>query len=107
MNLREIITDSIKYWEPRRLIYNGALSLTVIADLIKQRDFDLLGGIPGLFVLAIIANVLYTTVYIADVFVQLSDFRDLWRRFRWLLLAAGTAFACILAWGTFHAYGTW
>lgn len=115
MNLREIITDSIKYWEPRRLIYNGVLGLIVIyyaiPVLIKQRDFDYLGGVLGLFVLAIIANVLYSTAYIADVFIQMSDFREIWHKCRWILLSVGITLAGVFTWilsrGIFEPYGTW
>ncbi len=102
MNLREIISDSLKYWEPRRLVYNGCLGLIVLfyalPALISGVHFDLIGGILGLFVLAAIANVLYCAAYIPDVFLQMSDFRVLWCRMRWALFIAGTTLASIFAW---------
>jgi len=29
-SLREMVTDALRYWEPRRLIYNAVLALIVI-----------------------------------------------------------------------------
>jgi hypothetical protein len=46
-----------------------------------------------LLLAAVLANVLYCTAYAADLLVQLSDYQAAWRRHRWLLWAAGTAFA--------------
>ncbi len=121
MNLREIITDSIKYWEPRRRVYNIVLGLIVIyyalPVLIRQREldslggFDYLGGTLGIFVLAVIANVLYSTAYIADIFIQMSDYGEVWKKFRWILLTVGITIAAIFTWifsrGIFEPYGTW
>ena len=94
------VTDAIRYWEPRRLIYNAILAVIVVAyfwigfPASKQNlnaDFVL-----GLFLLAVIANVAYCAAYLADIFAQLSDFREVWRRVRWVLFVAGTLFAAII-----------
>ncbi|MCK7577083.1 MAG: hypothetical protein MZV65_15460 [Chromatiales bacterium] len=64
------------------------------------------GGLDGgvvaleLFLCAVLANVAYTTAYLVDIPVQLSDFRDRWRRWRIGLFVIGTAFAAGLAWLT-------
>jgi hypothetical protein len=29
--LREFFTDAIRFWEPRRILYNGALTVIVVA----------------------------------------------------------------------------
>ena len=50
-----------------------------------------------LLILAVIANVLYSTAYLIDFTVQASAFADAWRRWRWLLWLAGTLFALLLA----------
>jgi len=53
----------------------------------------------------VLANVAYSTVYVADVFIQLSGFhakRAAWRR---VLLVVGFAFAAILT--HFFASGIW
>jgi hypothetical protein len=49
------------------------------------------------FAYAVIANILYSTAYIPDVFIQFSSFRSVWRRFRWMLWLIGTAFAALMA----------
>ena len=48
-------------------------------------------------ILAALANVAYCAAYPIDLFVQASDFRDLWRAYRWIVWAAGTLFALMLA----------
>ncbi len=87
------------YWEPRRLIYNAALALVVLAHFIGALpaawSLVTLNGILVLFVLAVIANILYCSAYLVDWFVQISAFRDLWLGLRWLLLALGIALACV------------
>jgi len=50
----------------------------------------------GLFLLTVLANVAYSVVYIADVFIQFSGFRAsrlVWRR---ILMLSGFVFAAIL-----------
>jgi hypothetical protein len=109
-SLREYATDAIKFWEPRRVIYNLVLAGIVIryfgvgypaSKASLSIDFLL-----GLFLLAVIANVAYCAAYLVDIFAQASGFRELWQRYRWLLFAIGTTFAAILtrfvAMGMFH-----
>jgi hypothetical protein len=99
-SLRERITEAIRYWEPRRLVYNAVLGAIVLIYFVA--------GYPGsrqalhvdqmlvLFLLAVLANVAYCTAYIADVFAQTSGLRDEWRKYRWLLFAIGVAFAGVI-----------
>jgi hypothetical protein len=109
-NLRDYVTDAIKFWERWRLVYNLALAAIVIihfaagypaSKAILSLDFGL-----GLFLLAVVANIAYCAAYIADIFAQASGFRELWQRYRWLLFAIGTTFAAIIthfvAMGMFH-----
>jgi hypothetical protein len=42
------------------------------------------------------ANVAYSVVYVADVFIQFSGFRASRARWRWVLLIVGFAFAGVL-----------
>lgn len=51
----------------------------------------------ALFVLAALANVLYSAAYPVDVLIQRSSLRDLWRRRRWILWLAGMLLAVALA----------
>ena len=54
-------------------------------------------GVLQLFVLAVMANVAYSSVYVADVFIQVSGFRDGRLRWRRVLLLLGFALAAVLA----------
>ncbi len=94
-------TNGIRYWEPRRLIYNGALIAVVVVYLVaglpaSRQALSVNVGLM-LFHLAVIANVLYCFAYVPDLFVQLSSLRDAWLRSRWVLFLVGTAFAANLA----------
>jgi len=98
--LREILTDAIGYWEPRRLFYNVVLALVVVIYFFV--------GWPGtkavlsvdlgltIFVLAVLANVAYCAAYAVDVFIQFSSFRIVWLRHRWALFLIGLIFAGII-----------
>ena len=100
-NLRALLPDAIRYWERLRLPYNGVLA-GVVGSCLLPRLFGA-GGLDGgvialeLFLCAVLANVAYTTAYLVDIPVQLSDFRDRWRRWRIGLFVIGTAFAVGLA----------
>ncbi|HEY1660982.1 MAG TPA: hypothetical protein VGI03_01055 [Verrucomicrobiae bacterium] len=95
--MKEIITDSIRYWETRRLVYNGALALVVVSSFVWHLPVSAAGLqwplILGLFVAAVVANVLYCSAYLADFLFQASGHQQLWKRWRWVLLIIGTAFA--------------
>jgi len=99
-DLGEYATDAIKFWEPRRLLYNLTLAAIVViyfaigyplSKTVLTIDFCL-----GLFLLAVIANVAYCAAYIVDIFAQGSGFRDMWRRYRKVLFVIGTLFAAII-----------
>lgn len=100
-DLREIATDALRYWERRRLIYNAVLAAIVIGVFIWALPDACRRLTPSsalsLVILAILANLLYCAAYVPDVFVQLSDFRHVWRRNRWLLFAVGLILAAALA----------
>ena len=92
---------ALRYWEPRRLVYNAVLACVVVAHVVvawpssrEKLSFDLL---LGLFILAVLANVAYCAVYLADLFVQFSGLHAAWRRGRVVLLIVGTAFAATIA----------
>jgi hypothetical protein len=97
--MKEIVTDSIRYWEPRRLAYNAVLALVVVVVFFKHHST--LAGVTWqqgavLLVMAVIANLLYCAAYVADIFAQCSDFQAAWKRQRWLLWAAGTALSILM-----------
>jgi len=68
LTVREAVSDSLRYWEPRRIV----------------------------FILAVLANVCYCAAYLGDLFVQVSGFRAAWQSWRWVLFAIGVAFAAII-----------
>jgi len=101
LDFSTVASNALHYWERKRLVYNGALALISIVIIV--------GGLPRslaaltfnmaqqFFLLAVIANVLYCSAYVVDVFVQLSRYRETWLRMRWLLLLIGTSAAGIIA----------
>ena len=99
-SLAELTTDALRYWELRRIFYNLLLAMIVIAHFAaawpRSREALTVDGALGLFLLAVVANVAYSVVYAADLFIQFSGFRasrGAWRR---VLLAVGFAFAAVL-----------
>ena len=104
---RDALSEAVRYWEPRRILYNCVLLIVVIAvfcaNLPKAR-FDLtFDALQGLFVLAVLANVAYCAAYLVDVVAQLTTYRTIWLRFRWALVLIGLAFASVLA--NFFSHG--
>ena len=107
VSLREALSQAIRYWEPRRVLYNAVLLVVVAAVFVmglpisrSQLNVNLL---LFLFVMAVLANVAYCACYVVDVAAQLSDIRAVWLRFRWALFVVGLAFAGVLTY--FFAFG--
>lgn len=103
MSLRELISDAIRYWEPRRVGYNLVLAAIVLGWVGLTwphfRGAFTWPSVLAVFVLAVLANICYCAAYLIDVTVQHSVFRDSWRKKRWALWAVGVAFAAAL---TYH-----
>lgn len=99
-NLREFLTDAIRFWEPLRLAYNlvlGAIILIYFAiGYPASRASVTVDGILLVILLAVLANVAFCAAYIPDVFAQASGYRETWRKVRWVLFAIGLLFASIL-----------
>jgi ABC-type multidrug transport system fused ATPase/permease subunit len=98
--LRDYATEAIRYWEPRRLLYNFLLFVVVVLtlwpSLPSYKSVITIDSILWLFLLAVLANVAYCAAYFVDIFVQASAFRSQWQQFRWLLFTLGVAFAAVL-----------
>ncbi len=96
--MKDLITEAVRYWEPRRLVYNGVLTIIVIVHawpvLPNRWSGEWLPGLAALFVLAVATNVAYCAAYPVDLFLQCSDFRETWRRYRWGLFVIGLLGAC-------------
>jgi hypothetical protein len=99
-NLRESLTDAIRYWEPLRLVYNGVLAAIVLIyfwiGYPASKTTLSIDAVLFIILLAVLANVAYCAVYPVDIFVQASGFRETWRKYRWILFAIGLLFAGIL-----------
>ena len=92
--------NALRYWEPRRVIYNGVLALVVLGHLLlawpESREKLSSDLALGIFLLAVLANVAYCAAYLADLFVQFAGLQEAWRRGRILLLTVGTMFAATI-----------
>lgn len=99
-SVREYATEAIRYWEPRRVIYNLILVAMVAAYFVAgypaSKQNLTTDTILVLFLLAVVANVASCAAYLVDIFAQMSGFRELWRSARWILFAVGLSFAAIL-----------
>jgi hypothetical protein len=100
ITLRRAIADSLRFWEPIRILYNAILALIVIGHALAYR-FDFANGrrmdaLLILFVLAVLANVCYCAAHIVDCLVHYSAIEIGMRPIRWGLFAVGTFFAAIL-----------
>ena len=58
--LKDYATDAIRFWEPRRLIYNAALAAIVLFYFFKyypgSKSEITLNGAQGIFILAVLAE---------------------------------------------------
>ncbi|PYQ09840.1 MAG: hypothetical protein DMH00_12360 [Acidobacteria bacterium] len=92
-----LVADALRYWEPRRIVYNALLALIVLGYFFAawpaSRSWLSLNGILWLFFLTVLANVAYCAAYVVDVFVQLPPLRGTWTQVRCVLFFVGLAFA--------------
>lgn len=99
VELRGILSDAMGYWERRRVIYNFLLVAVVLIWIAGTwphfRPAFTWSSLGALLGLAALANLCYCAAYLADLPMQYSSFRDLWRRWRWGLWASGTLFAIV------------
>jgi hypothetical protein len=94
--------DAIAFWERGRVIYNMAMFVVVYLVLAtRMENPDQIGATlalwPTLLLWAVVANVLYCAAYPVELAAQITPLRALWREARWLVLAAGTLGAMLLA----------
>ena len=97
----EVAAEALRYWEPRRLIYNLALFGVVAAHFFSlwpaSRSALAWNTLFLMIILAVLANVCYCAAYAVDLFVQYSALRSVWPRRRWILLIVGIVFGAVLA----------
>jgi hypothetical protein len=109
LEIRQIATEAIAYWEKRRVVYNLVLAaVTIVGHFTSTASWKPTIGTDlflGLFFLAVIANVLYCAAYVPDAVVQVSDFRDHRGKVRTVIFTIGTLFACVIAFAISHPSG--
>ena len=92
--------SALRFWERGRILCNAIL--TVIALLwvvLSWPHFHPLItplSVEFLAVFALLANLCYSTAYLADLFMRLAVPAAHWRRFRQILFILGTLFAILL-----------
>lgn len=72
---RDYLSNAIRYWEPKRILYNLLLAVIVgvhfVRGLPSPKTFLQFNSILLLFILAVIANVAYCAAYVPDIFAQM------------------------------------
>lgn len=100
VRLSNYVAQGLRYWEPRRLLYNCVLSMVVVVHFAlawpASRATLSLDFLLSIFFLAVLANVAYCAAYLADLFVQFSGLDPALRWGRLLVLTTGTAFAATI-----------
>jgi hypothetical protein len=98
-SFRRVLVDAIRFWEPRRLIYNLVLAVVVVIWLVASwphfRPAFTLHSLLLLSILALLANACYCAAYVVDIPMQSLFVGDARRRYRWLLWLIGTLFAVV------------
>jgi hypothetical protein len=96
-SIRECFTNAVGYWEPRRLVFNLLAAACAIAahGMKGWWTFKLFRWIYAFwaFGLCFAMNCLYSTAYVPDMIMQLSDYRAVWIKWRFLLYGAGILLA--------------
>jgi hypothetical protein len=102
--LRESLAEAVRFWEPRRLVYNLVLAGVAVEWIVAtwphfRPAFTLISFLQ-LSVLALLANVCYCAAYLVDIPIRRSNagatcntFRQ---RGRWGLWLLGTLLAVVL-----------
>jgi hypothetical protein len=105
-DFKQSVADALRYWEPRRVLYNAVLTAAAVLWVVLTwphfRSVQLMGIPPGethpalliLTILAFLANVCYCAAYVVDIPLQLTFVT--WRKYRWTLLLIGILFALLV-----------
>jgi hypothetical protein len=98
---RRPFADAVRFWEPRRLVYNFVLAAVALVWLVATwphfRPALNLPSLLPLAVLALLANVCYCAAYLVDIPMQFSSLSTVWRRRRWGLWLVGMLLAIVFA----------
>jgi len=92
--------EAARFWEPRRIWYNGALFVVVLLWLALTwphfRPALTLEALGKMTVLALLANVCYCAAYLVEFFLQAVSSDVSRRRIRWAVWFAGMLFALLI-----------
>ena len=97
--LKSLAVEVLKYWEPRRVVYNLMLLWVTIRDFRDDGALALLTEPRMLLILAgcaVAANVVYCAAHAVDFTMQLTRLKGVWLKVRWVLFLAGCWLASVL-----------
>jgi len=98
--LPESFNAALRFWEPRRLIYNLVLTGFVLAWLLGTwphfRPVMTLEGALQLAFFALLANLCYSAAYLAELILQPLAPSARWLRWRSALWVFGTVLAVLM-----------
>lgn len=99
--LRGSLLEAVRFWEPRRIVYNLVLGAVVViwvaATWPHFRPAITVASLLFLVVFALLANACYCAAYLVEIPMQLSSPSTVLRRLRWGVWLTGTIFAIVLA----------
>jgi hypothetical protein len=98
--MRASLSDEIRYWELRRILYNAILAAVFVGWIVLTwphfREASPLQGLLFLLIYAAAANLCYTAAYFVAIPLQHSPIRALWQRWRWGLWLIGILIALLV-----------
>lgn len=75
ITFRSLLIEAVKYWEPRRLLFNAVLLLILLYHVNAQNEWGVFGAREfnvACLVFALAANVLYCLAYPPDMALRYS-----------------------------------
>lgn len=92
--------DAVRFWEPRRVVYNAVLAVSVLIWLAWSwphfEPATTWGNLGRLAVLAVIANLCYSTAYLVEVAMGSGCRENDWLVGRKIVFVAGLLLAVIV-----------
>ena len=93
------LADAVRFWEPRRLLYNLLLLAVVLLWVMNTwphfRPAITLQSLGIMIVLALLANLCYCAGYLAEILIQNATSGVAWNRQRWAVWVVGTLLAIL------------
>ncbi len=97
--VRGAVTEALRYWEPRRLVYNSLLAVVAVAWVTATWPHFRPAMTPfhlfQLAILALLANVCYCAAYLAEVILRAGALNAAPARLRSALWVLGTVLAIV------------